>query len=86
MIMVQGIDTSTKDVVAQVYMGVCQNNAGTTSIQANNQISSVNNIGGTSDIVITDNDTDDRLDITVTGVAATTIRWNAYVQLLKIAT
>jgi hypothetical protein len=84
MIMVQGVDTSTKEMISDAFVGWAQNISGTITLNSNSIAPVKNDIGGGSEIQLTT--VDDRLDITVTGVAATTIRWNAYVQLIKIAT
>jgi hypothetical protein len=81
-VMVVGKDTSTGDIITDHTSGYIKNIGGTTTGDG----SSIYNHSDftTAQISYNINDTDDRLDIEVTGEAATTIRWGATVTMRKV--
>jgi hypothetical protein len=80
--MVVGKDTSTGDIIVLSETGFVKNVAGTTT-NGRTTVYSFSEFS-TAAISVAANDTDDRLDITVTGEAATTIRWGATVTMRKV--
>jgi hypothetical protein len=81
-VMVVGKDTSTGDIIVLSETGFVKNVAGTTT-NGRTTVYSFSEFS-TAAISVAANDTDDRLDITVTGEAATTIRWGATVTMRKV--
>lgn len=79
--------TSGGDTLGKVFHGVIKNTGGTTALVGSNVTDSFSSAGATSnswDITCTADDTNDRLQIQVTGQASTTINWHAVVSICKI--
>jgi hypothetical protein len=77
-----GKDTSSGDVYSEILFGSIKNISGSTSGDKSRQY--IYSDFTTAEAIISVNDTDDRLDIEVTGEAATTIRWGATVTMRKV--
>lgn len=80
------VDEATGDSKEYSGSGIIKNVAGTTTLVAGSAIASA--LGdvslATAVIAMTANDTNDRLEFTVTGIAATNIKWSVYVDYVKI--
>jgi hypothetical protein len=81
-VMVVGKDTSTGNIITDHTSGYIKNIGGTTTGDGLSLFSTTDFT--TAQISYNINDTDDRLDIEVTGEAATTIRWGATVTMRKV--
>jgi hypothetical protein len=77
-----GKDVATGDIISHVEAGWVKNIGGT--ITKNKHYGYTDNELTTADLVVKDNDTDDRLDIEVTGESGKTIRWGATVTMRKV--
>jgi len=77
-----GKDVATGDLFSEIYVGHVKNIGGTTDGGETILYTQPEIIGAA--IAINFNNTDDRLDIEVTGLAATTIRWGATVTMRKV--
>jgi hypothetical protein len=77
-----GKDVSSGDIISHVEAGWVKNIGGT--ITKNKHYGYTDNELTPADLVVKDNDTDDRLDIEVTGESGKTIRWGATVTMRKV--
>lgn len=80
------VDSTTGDAKEWEGFGIIKNVGGTTSlVSAITMTSTVGDAGlAAATVAVTANNTTDALDITVTGIAATSIKWNCGIEYVKV--
>ncbi len=82
---IMGKDTTSGDVAYYTRRGIIKNIGGTTSISTVQTVGTDIEDDASWDVSITADDTNDRIDLTVTGDASNTVRWNASVEYLQLS-
>lgn len=82
---VQGRESGGGEVAIYEIDCAAQNNGGTTTLLYGGTPTVLHESTGTMDCAVAVNDTTDRIEITVTGVAATTMKWSAHLSFVELA-